>query len=101
MMFLKDRFRKNFLYLIYGTKGGYTRIKIILLLLKRPYNANQITKELNLDYKTVQHHLRIMEENNIIVSSKKKYGSVYFTSEMMKMNIDVLNKVLADLGKDK
>ena len=100
-MFIENQFRKNLLHLAYGTKGGYTRVRIIQLLLKRPYNTNQITKELNLDYKTVQHHLRVMLENNIITVSKKKYGSVYLVSHLLKENLNLFKDVLKNLGKDR
>lgn len=100
-MLLEDQFRKHLLHLVYGTKGGYTRVRIMQLLLKRPYNTNQLTKELNLDYKTVQHHLRVMLENNIITSSKKKYGTVYFASQFLKENLDLFKDALKNLGKDK
>lgn len=100
-MLIEKQFRKHLLHLIYGTKGGYTRIRIIQLLLRRPYNANQIAKELKMDYKTVQHHLRVMLENNIVTSSKNKYGAVYFASQLLKGNLDILKDVLRNLGKSK
>ena len=100
-MIIESQFRKHLLHLIYGTKGGLTRIRIIELLFKRPYNANQITKELSLDYKTIQHHIRVMLENNIITSSKKKYGNVYFASHLLKQNKDLFKDALKDLGKYK
>lgn len=56
---------KNLLwYLIAGTKGGETRGKIIELLEKNPSNANKIAEMLNFDYKTVRHHLKLLEKNN-------------------------------------
>jgi len=100
-MLIEDQFRKHLLHLIYGTKGGYTRVRIIQLILKRPFNANQLTKELALDYKTVQHHLRVMLENDIITSSKIKYGAVYFASHLLKDNLDIFKDVSKNLGKDK
>ena len=100
-MLIENQFRKHLLHLIYGTRGGYTRARIIQLLLKRPFNANQLTKELNLDYKTVQHHIRVMLENNVITSSKKKYGAVYFVSQLLKDNLDIFKDVSKNLGKGK
>lgn len=71
-------------YLFVGTRGGETRIRIVLALKKQPMNANQLAKKLNLDYKTIQHHLKILCDNDLLSAvGKEKYGSVYFVSEMM------------------
>ena len=87
---------KNLLwYLIAGTKGGETRGKIIELLNTNPCNANKIAEILNLDYKTVRHHLGVLEKNNIITAvNKGNYGAVYFLSEIMKSNLPVFSEIL-------
>ena len=92
---------KNLLwYLIAGTKGGETRGNIIELLNKTPSNANKIAGILNLDYKTVRHHLDVLEKNNIITSiNKGNYGAVYFLSEIMKANFNIFNEIWAQFGK--
>lgn len=92
---------KNLLwYLIAGTKGGETRGKIIELLNKNPSNANKIAEVLKLDYKTIRHHLEVLEKNNIITAvNKGNYGAVYFLSEIMKSNLDTFNGIWARFGK--
>ena len=92
---------KNLLwYLVAGTKGGETRGKIIDLLRKTPSNANKIAEILNLDYKTVRHHLEILEKNNIISPiNKGGYGAVYFLSEFMEQNISLFGEIWAKFGK--
>ena len=92
---------KNLLwYLIAGTKGGETRGKIIELLKKNPSNANKIAEILKLDYKTVRHHLEVLEKNNIITAiNKGKYGAVYFLSEIMEANIKVFGEIWVQFGK--
>ena len=87
---------KNLLwYLVAGTKGGETRGKIIELLNTNPCNANKIAEILNLDYKTVRHHLGVLEKNNIITAvNKGNYGAVYFLSEIMKSNLPVFSEIL-------
>lgn len=75
-------------YLLSGTRGGETRSRIILSLSKTPMNMNRLAKTLNLDYKTVQHHLRVLEENNIISIIKKgSYGALYHISSDMQENM--------------
>ena len=71
-------------YLFVGTRGGETRILIVTALKKKPMNANQLSTSLNLDYKTIQHHIRILLDNQIISAvNKGKYGAVYFISDKM------------------
>ena len=92
---------KNLLwYLVAGTKGGETRGKIIELLNSNPSNANRIAEILNLDYKTVRHHIHVLEKNNIITAvNKGNYGAVYFLSEIMKQNLPTFNEIWAKFGK--
>ena len=92
---------KNLLwYLIAGTKGGETRGKIISLIRKNPSNANKISEVLKLDYKTVRHHLGVLEKNNIITAiNKGKYGAVYFLSEFMESNLNIFTEIWDKFGK--
>ena len=92
---------KNILwYLIAGTKGGESRGRIVELIRKKPSNANKIAEILKLDYKTIRHHLEVLEKNNIIVAiNKGKYGAVYFLSEFMQANIAIFNEIWAQFGK--
>jgi len=71
-------------WLIAGSKGGINRARIILALYKRPYNANQLSRIFDLDYKTIRHHLDILKKHNLIISIGEGYGTVYFLSENMK-----------------
>ena len=87
-------------YLIAGTKGGETRGKIIELLKEKPSNANKIAEILKLDYKTVRHHLEVLEKNNTITAiNKGKYGAVYFLSEIMEQNLNVFGEIWEQFGK--
>ena len=92
---------KNLLwYLIAGTRGGETRGKIIDLLNKHPSNANKIAEILKLDYKTIRHHLEVLEKNNIITAiNKGRYGAVYFLSELMNENYKLFEEIWARFGK--
>ena len=92
---------KNLLwYLVAGTKGGQTRGKIIDLLKKNPCNANKIAEILKLDYKTIRHHLEVLEKNNIVIAiNKGNYGAVYFLSEFMEQNFKVFGGIWGQFGK--
>ena len=71
-----------------GTRGAENRIKILDLLIKNPLNINKISEELQLDYKTIQHHINVLEKNNLITKIGDKYGVLYFISSNMEKNIE-------------
>lgn len=93
--------KKLLWYLIAGTKGGYNRAKIIKCIQERPYNANQLSEKLDLDYKTIRHHIKVLEENNIIVSSGDKYGTMYFLSNEMENNRDIFEEIWRSVEENK
>ena len=92
---------KNLLwYLIAGTKGGETRGRIIEFLKDTPSNANQLSEKLNLDYKTIRHHLGVLEKNKITTAvNKGEYGAVYFLSDEMQANINLFGEIWGRFGK--
>src|SRR5680860_885519 len=75
-------------FIFAGTRGGDNRIKIFDLLIKNPLNINKISEKLQLDYKTIQHHMRILEKNNLVTKMGDKYGILYFISNYMEKNIE-------------
>ncbi len=83
-----------------GTRGGIVRLRILLLLDKKPQNINELATELGLDYKTIQHHIRVMEKANLIKSSHKAYGNAYSVSDMLKAHKSVMHEI-RDMGKSK
>ena len=75
-------------FLFAGRRGGDNRIIILDLLIKNPLNINKISEELQLDYKTIQHHVRILEKNNLINIIGYKYGILYFIYNYIEKNIE-------------
>jgi DNA-binding transcriptional ArsR family regulator len=86
-------------WLIAGTRGGVTRAKIIDALKEAPQNANQLASLLKLDYRTVRHHLNVLQKNNIIVSAGDRYGITYFLSPQMEGNYILFERILEKLWK--
>jgi len=93
-----QNFRKILWWLIGGTRGGKNRLRIIMLLEDRPANQNQISEELDLDYKTVQHHIKLMEEHNLVMAAGEKYGKNYFLTDQMENNMEKLEEIQEKAG---
>lgn len=74
---------KELYYLLKGRKGGKTTIDIIDMILEKPCSRTQLSKELNVDYKTVTYHLSIVCKYNYI--SKEKFERTYFYSPSEKL----------------
>jgi DNA-binding transcriptional ArsR family regulator len=89
--------RRLLWYLFAGSKGGDNRIKIIELLKERPYNINQLAEKLELDYKAIQHHILVLEKNNIINRMGEKYGVLYFISSYLDANMEAYKEVLSKI----
>jgi len=92
--------RKVFLWwLIAGSKVGENRARIIKELNNRPYNVNQLAEKLYLDYKTVRYHIDILEENDIVESTGKKYGALYFLKNKMETEYNVFLDIWKEFRK--
>ncbi|WP_048054027.1 ArsR/SmtB family transcription factor [Thermoplasma volcanium] len=68
-------------WLFYATRGGDMRRKIIDLIRNNPSNQHQISRVLGVNYRTVEHHLHILEQNNIVYGMGDKYGRTFFISQ--------------------
>lgn len=91
--------RKLLFYIFTSTRGGYTRLRIIMMLLERPLNTHQLALELSLDYKAVQHHMKVLEKNNIVSKIGEKYGAIYHLSNFLEINIRSLDEAIDKLDR--
>ncbi len=98
-----EKYLKRLLwYLLGGTRGGANRIEILKALLDRPLNANQLAEALRVDYKTIQHHLRVLEENGLVMSSEKgAYGAVILLTPKMEEALPILEEIWSKIGRSK
>ncbi|MCJ8306909.1 MAG: winged helix-turn-helix transcriptional regulator [Nitrosopumilus sp.] len=87
------------LYLFTSTRGGLTRLRIIIHLLEKSYNTHQLAQKLDLDYKAVQHHMRVLEKNNMVSKIGEKYGAIFHLSNFLEMNINALDEAIDKLDK--
>lgn len=88
------KFKMILWLIIAGTRGGPNRAKILNLIKDTPMNANKISKVLNVDHKTVDHHVKILSKNDLIVKAEKDYGAEYHLSPIMKENQDALEEIM-------
>lgn len=86
-------------WLLAGSAGGRNRGRIIEELFKQPRNANDLSNVLNLDYKTIRHHLKVLEKNNLITSIGSSYGQMYFPSDLLEKNSDIFYEIWGKIGK--
>jgi len=86
-----------------GMSGRYTRLRIICAITENPINAQELSKKLNLDYKTIIHSIDVLEKNNLIIREGTGYGDVFFPSDIISSNLPtlyaVIRKVEAKLDK--
>ena len=93
---------KRLLWFIFaGSRGGLNRLRIISTLKERPLNTNQLAKALGLDYKAIQHHIKILEKNNLITKMGEKYGVTYFISTYLEVNMETFEEIANKLDKSK
>lgn len=93
---------KRLMWFIFaGSRGGLTRLRIISMLKKTPLNTNQLSKELGFDYKAIQHHIRVLEKNNMITKVGEKYSVMYFISTFLETNMETFEEIEGKLDKSK
>jgi len=82
-------------WLLFGTSRGATnRIKIMSTLRKRPSNRNLLSIELDLDYKNIQHHLKVLEKNNLVIKTGNRYGLTFCVSALFENNENVFDEIV-------
>jgi DNA-binding transcriptional ArsR family regulator len=81
-------------YVLTGTRGGKNRIRILQALDERPRNANQLAEDLDLDYKTVRHHLEVLEDNNIVRDSGDDYGAIYLPTDQARVHWETIENII-------
>ena len=87
---MKDLFSSVFT----GMSGRYTRLRIIFAITGDPMNSMQLSKQLKLDYKTIQHNVEVLEKNNFIIRKGEGYGDLFFPSDLISSNLPTLYSVI-------
>ena len=95
---LHRSFKHLMQWLIAGQRGGVNRALIINALQEEPKNANQLASLLKLDYRTIRHHLEILEKNRLLTSMGETYGKMYFLSNELEENFEVFLEIWNKIG---
>ena len=86
--------KKLFWFLFVVSRGATNRIRIISVLRNMPRNRNQLATELGIDYKNIQHHIKILEENNLVIKTGNHYGVVYCVSPLFENTEIVFDEIV-------
>jgi DNA-binding transcriptional ArsR family regulator len=62
-------------------------------------NANQLAQKLDMDYKTIRHHLMVLTKNRLIVEAGEGYGTMYFLSPELELNFEEFLKIWDRIGR--
>lgn len=81
-----------------GTRGGPNRARLLRAVEERPRNANQLAEALDLDYKTVRHHLEVLEENGVVRSTEEEYGAVYLPTDRAQEHWETVEEVFSRMN---
>jgi DNA-binding transcriptional ArsR family regulator len=84
-------------YVLTGTRGGPNRARLIQAIDEDPRNANELAEALELDYKTVRHHLDMLVENDILEDSGEDYGAVYRLSDRAQGHWSVVETIIEEV----
>ena len=91
-----DAFERLLWWLFAGSAGAKTRGQVICAIKEEPRNAQQLSEALHLDYSTVRHHLRVLEQNRLVVTEGGSYGKLYFVSDSMEAHWGKLQAMLGE-----
>jgi len=90
--------RRTLWFLLGGKRGGENRARIIWSLRAKPSNMNQLATELGLQYKSVQHHIRILVGSSLLSPSGEGYGAVYLLTQWFEHHFAEFEQICSKLG---
>ena len=89
--------KKLFCGLFVASRGATNRIRIISVLRNMPRNRNQLSTELDLDYKAIQHHLKVLEKNKLVRKTGNRYGLTFHVSALFDYNEIIFDEIVDKL----
>ena len=92
--------RRLLWFLLGGSRGGPSRARIIQLLRDKPRNQNQLATDLGMQYKAVQHHMRVLERSRLVLGTGDKYGKTYSLAPWLEAHVQVFDEICKKLTFD-
>ncbi len=89
--------RRLLWYLLGGTRGGESRVKIIRALKERPSNMNQLAVKLEVQYRLIQHHIDVLRRNSLVTATGEHYGMTYFLHPWLESHYGIFEEVAGKL----
>jgi DNA-binding transcriptional ArsR family regulator len=96
-----DSFERLLWWVFAGSAGGVNRALVLRAIRDKPSNALALSERIGMDYSSVRHHLRVLEQNRLVVTEGEKYGKLYFISDAMESNWSKLESVLERNSRNK
>ncbi|MBN1357538.1 winged helix-turn-helix transcriptional regulator [Candidatus Bathyarchaeota archaeon] len=72
---------------------------MIKALKETPQNANQLATQLGMDYRTIRHHLKVLEKNRMVTTGGEGYGITYFLSPVLEENYVLFEEIVNRMWK--
>lgn len=91
---------KDMANLLLGRKGGRTTVRIIDQILEHPYNTNQLSNELNLDYNTIKYHINLILKSDLVMQGEVKYGGLFYPTDKLINNLNEYEDIKEYLNKN-
>ena len=90
--------RRLLWFLLGGSRGGLNRARIIQKLRDKPSNQNQLANNLGIQYKAVQHHVRVLVRSSLLVATGEKYGITFSLSPWLESRTEIFDEICRKLA---
>jgi DNA-binding transcriptional ArsR family regulator len=60
-------------------------------------NANRLATELELGYRTIRHHLELLEEHGVVEGGDNDYGKLYFLTDRFRAHRETFDRITEQL----
>lgn len=96
-MSARDAYTRLWWWVLVGSRGGATRARILRLVMERPLNKHQIAKALSLSYTTVEHHIKVLEECELLEKiGGSRYGAPYYLTSIARERIVEVRRLVKE-----
>ena len=93
---MKDKELYN---LLIGRPGGKNTMRILDAIILKPQNANQLSKKLKLNYNTITHHIKIINDHEYIIKTEFNKQYYYYPSKKLLNNMQEYKNIKTFINK--